>query len=39
LNINLNVTDLETARKRIAQYATAFAADGTRLTENLDFEK
>jgi malate synthase len=37
LNINLNVDDLETARQRIAHYRRAFAADGTRVTENLDF--
>lgn len=38
LNINLNVQDLETARKRIARYRQAFSADSTRVTENLDFE-
>ncbi len=38
LNINLNVQDVETARLRIARYTKAFAADGTRLTENLDFQ-
>jgi malate synthase len=38
LNINLNVQDLETARKRTARYKEAFAADGTRVTQNLDFE-
>ena len=38
LNINLNVQDLETARRRIARYREAFGADGTRVTENLDFE-
>ncbi|MGH9372496.1 MAG: malate synthase [Vicinamibacterales bacterium] len=38
LNINLNVQDLETARQRIARYLDAFAGDGTRVTENLDFE-
>jgi len=37
LNINLNVHDLEDARRRIARYRQAFAADGTRVTENLDF--
>ena len=37
LNINLNVQDLESARKRIALYLDAFAKDGTRITENLDF--
>jgi malate synthase len=39
LNINLNVNDLATARERIARYTAAFAADGTRLTENLDFDQ
>jgi malate synthase len=37
LNLNLGVQDVETARARIARYAGAFAADGTRITENLDF--
>jgi malate synthase len=37
LNLNLEVQDLETGRSRIEQYATAFAADGTRVTDNLDF--
>ena len=37
LNITLGVQDVETARARIARYAEAFAADGTRITDNLDF--
>jgi malate synthase len=37
LNLNLNVTDLETARRRIARYAETFSTDGTRLTGNVDF--
>jgi malate synthase len=37
LNLNLGVQDVETARARIARYTGAFAADGTRITENLDF--
>jgi malate synthase len=37
LNITLGVEDVETARARIARYTKAFAADGTRITENLDF--
>ncbi len=37
LNINLDNESLETARARIARYLEAFAADGTRITENLDF--
>jgi malate synthase len=38
LNINLNVQDAGTARSRIARYTKTFAADGTRVTENVDFE-
>jgi malate synthase len=38
LNINLNNEDLAEARRRIAQYMEAFGRDGTRITENLDFE-
>ena len=38
LNVNLNVQDLATARERIARYKQAFNADGTRVTENLDFK-
>ena len=38
LNLNLNVQDLDRARSRIAHYADSYAADGTRVTENLDFE-
>ncbi len=38
LNINLNNQDLAAAKTRIEQYMTAFAADGTRITKNLDFE-
>ena len=37
LNINLNNHDLSEARKRIHRYMEAFAEDGTRITENLDF--
>ena len=37
LNINLNNTDLEVAKKRIQLYVDAFKKDGTRITENLDF--
>lgn len=37
LNINLNNFDLDLARKRISMYLEAFANDGTRITENLDF--
>lgn len=36
LNINLNNHDLDEANKRIGQYFTDFAKDGTRLIGNLD---
>lgn len=39
LNINLDNHDLTTARERIARYLEAFRLDGTRITENLDFER
>ncbi len=38
LNINLDNLHLSTARQRIARYVEAFRRDGTRVTENLDFE-
>jgi malate synthase len=38
LNINLNNHDLPTAENRIDLYVSAFKQDGTRITENLDFE-
>jgi malate synthase len=38
LNITLDSPSLDTARARIGQYAKAFAADGTRVTENLDLK-
>jgi malate synthase len=37
LNINLDNEDLERAKDRIRQLAEAFRADGTRMTENVDF--
>ncbi|MCW3090632.1 MAG: Isocitrate lyase [Ferruginibacter sp.] len=37
LNINLNNSDLEIAKKRINKYIESFKKDGTRITENLDF--
>jgi malate synthase len=37
LNINLNNSDLNEAKRRIKMLADAFAKDGTRITENLDF--
>jgi malate synthase len=39
LNINLDNHDLPKARERIARYLEAFRRDGTRITENLDFER
>jgi malate synthase len=39
LNINLNNFDLGEAKRRIQLLANAFRKDGTRITENLDFEK
>jgi len=38
LNLNLDNHDLATARRRIGQYMDTFGKDGTRITENLDFE-
>jgi malate synthase len=38
LNITLGVQDLEEARRRIDGLVAAFARDGTRITENLDFD-
>ena len=38
LNINLDNFDVVSARERIQMYLHAFANDGTRITENLDFE-
>ncbi len=38
LNLNLDNHDLAKARARIALYLSAFATDGTRITENLDFD-
>jgi malate synthase len=37
LNITLGLSDAGTARARIARYMEAFAVDGTRITQNLDF--
>ena len=39
LNINLNNHDLTEAKRRIRLLADAFRKDGTRITENLDFNK
>ncbi|MFG0318494.1 MAG: malate synthase [Planctomycetota bacterium JB042] len=39
LNLNLDRTDLESARTRIRNFLDAFAADGTRLTANPDFDR
>jgi len=38
LNLNLNLHDLAAARERIARFLAEFDRDGTRITENLDFE-
>ena len=38
LNINLDNFDLASAQQRIQMYLDAFASDGTRITENLDFD-
>lgn len=37
LNINLNNTSLELAKKRIRMYIKAYNKDGARIIENLDF--
>ena len=37
LNINIDNHDLGEARRRIAEYMDAFGRDGTRITQNLDF--
>jgi len=37
LNITLGVRDVAAARERIERYVAAFEADGSRLTQNLDF--
>jgi malate synthase len=38
LNINLDNPDLDEAKRRIHLFAEAFRKNGTRITENLDFE-
>ncbi len=38
LNINLNNHDLQIAKDRIAQYVDSFSQNGTRITQNLDFD-
>jgi malate synthase len=38
LNLNLGLADVATARRRIAAFLADFARDGTRRTENLDFD-
>ena len=37
LNLNLNNSDLASARARIKSYLQTFERDGTRITQNLDF--
>jgi malate synthase len=39
LNLNLDNHDLATAKSRIQAYIEAFERDGTRITENLDFNR
>jgi malate synthase len=39
LNLNLDNHDLGEAKRRIRRYLDAFASDGTRITENVDFEE
>ena len=39
LNINLGVTDLAEAKRRIRLMRDTFRNSGARVTENLDFEK
>ena len=38
LNINLDNFDFASAQQRIQMYLDAFASDGRRITENLDFD-
>ncbi len=38
LNINLDNYDLAEAKRRVRLYVDAFEKDGTRITENLDFD-
>jgi len=39
LNINLDNDDLDEARRRIQLLTDAFSSSGTRITENLDFDR
>jgi malate synthase len=39
LNLNLETTELSVARERIRAYLDQLAANGTRITRNLDFRK
>jgi malate synthase len=39
LNLNLNNQDLDEARRRIQLFMETWRRDGTRITENLDFER
>jgi len=39
LNVNLGNTDLQEARRRIGFYINAFTKKGSRVTENIDFDK
>jgi len=38
LNVNLDNHDMAKAKRRLGQYIDAFGKDGTRITENLDFD-
>jgi malate synthase len=39
LNLTLGLEDLRPAEQRIARYLEGFAKDGTRITENVDFQE
>ena len=39
LNLSLNNNDLAPAEFRLQRYFEAFERDGTRITENLDFDE
>lgn len=38
LNVNIDNHDLDTGKERIRRYIETFKRDGTRITENLDFQ-
>ena len=39
LNLTLDNHDREECRRRVAAYMKAFAADGTRITRNVEFDR